>query len=256
MDKIMELLKKIGASDDFANQLCEELGRFDKAVHEKYETQYKDKMAKAKQVCLEEVEKYKLELARKVEIFLESKSSEIERSIDQRKAAEETEATGKLRRVREVTEGIEVADDAEVKAMKEQVRKLTTQTQTLTEEKTRAEEAANRANAIAMDVIREHKAVLAEGTKPAAPVAEGAAAPKKDGKPVEEKPIVEGADKNRAAIREAIRERRLHLRKPETTRKTLQESQDLAGVQAVTESAGSGDAVASIASIAQTMPEY
>ena len=81
MDKIMELLKVIGGSDELVQQICEELKAYDKAIQNKYEELHKVKLSKAKAVCLEEVENYKLELSRKVATFLESKSAEIEKRL-------------------------------------------------------------------------------------------------------------------------------------------------------------------------------
>ncbi|MBD3408399.1 MAG: hypothetical protein GF411_19910 [Candidatus Lokiarchaeota archaeon] len=250
MDKIVEILKKIGASDDLANQVCEELQRFEKSVHDKYEARYQDKLEKAKQICLEETQKYKLELSRKVGIFLESKSSEIEKSIDQRKAIEDSEAMVTLRRVREVTEGIEVADDAEVQALKEQVKKLTTQTQALVEEKNRAEAAANRANAIAMDVIREHKAqakqTVTEGRESTTEIA----TPSKDD---DEAPKPKERKKNRQAIKEHIDRRARRRLKPRTTSRTLVEHQSL---NLLEDDSSKEDASENITRIAEDMRDF
>jgi len=246
MEKIMELLKTIGASEELAGKLCEELDRFDKTVHDKNEGGFKEKLDKAKKICLEEVEKYKQELARKVGIYMESKSSEIEKSIDQRRAIEESEASSKLRRVREVTEDIEVADDAGVQALKEQIKKLTGRNRTLTEGKIRAEEAANRANAIAMDLIREQK--KAEGDVVQEEVNEDGVTSEGGEESISE----ENREKNREVIKEAIKARR-RLRKPRTTRKTLTESQDLTRSETQSEGIEVSEA---ITNIADNMPDY
>ena len=57
MDKIRELLKKIGASEELATQIMEELDRYTTSSREKLETEYQVRIQKAKKVCLEEVAK-------------------------------------------------------------------------------------------------------------------------------------------------------------------------------------------------------
>jgi len=255
MDKIMELLKAIGGSDELVQQICEELKSYDKEIQNKYEELHKVKLSKAKKVCMEEVEAYKLELSRKVSTFLESKSAEIEKRLEERKAIEESEATSKLRRVREVTEGIEVADDAEVQALKEQVKQLTQDKRTLSEEKATAEELANRANAIAMDVIREHKqngtVVSEDASRESTHISEGTDTPPAEPKPEEQPLTEEDKQKNKQAVTESIKKGKKKLRKPKTTRRTSIEQQMLTEDQG-----GELHVDSNIARIAEDMKDF
>lgn len=157
MDKIAELLKGVGASDELAGQICEELKRYDKQVHQKYETAYQKKMEKARELCMEEVNGSKLQLANKVSLFLESKRNEIETRLEQLNSLEETDAMSKLRSMKQLMEGIEVADDSELKALKAQLEDLNKKNRSLLEEKKAAEIAANRANEMALSILRESK---------------------------------------------------------------------------------------------------
>lgn len=166
MEKIKSLLEKI-ASKELASQICEHLERYDEQVRLKYQKIFEEKTEHAKQVCLEEVNQYKLNLAEKVKIFLESKSSQIEKRVDQQRAIEEGEAANKLRTIREVTEGIEVRDDAELKALKEEISKLRKRNKNLVEDKNKAVIAANKANQIALDVLERTKKLTLSEEKPA-----------------------------------------------------------------------------------------
>ena len=181
MNKIIALLKEIGASDQLASAVSEELVKYDKEIHDKYQTAYNIKLQKAKQICIEEVENYKVDLANKVSVFLESKAAQIEKRIEKQRAVEESSAMGKLQSIRNITEGIEVASDAEIKALRERIEQLSNKVKTLTEEKKRAEIAANRANEMALSIIRESRA------KAMKPVIEEDAKKKDDNKQTKEK---------------------------------------------------------------------
>lgn len=236
MDKIVSMLKDIGASDELAQAISEELKRYDEEVENKYRTAYNTKLQKAKHVCVEEVENYKVDLANKVSLFLESKTSHIEKRVEQQKAIEEGRAVSKLRSVREITEDIEVASDAEIKALKQKLESLEERANTLAEEKKRAEVAANRANEMALKVIREAKAqqVIVKNDKPAI----------KEEAETDEEEEIEGEENNEEnkdkmppallkkmkdkqkkskAVSEGIRRRKVRAAKPKTTHSTLVE---------------------------------
>lgn len=218
MDKIKGLLEKIGASEELANQLCEELERYDKQIQEKYEEAYQTKLAQAKKICVEEVNKHKVDLARKVRVFLEGKSGQIEQRLDQQRAIEEGKADGKLRRIREITEDIEVADNAELQALKKKLQKLETRNVQLTEEKKKALVAANRANKIALEVLeRNNKKSIAEGEEKK-PVVESKEEPKPEQK-------VEETKEKQKALKEEVTKTKKKVAKPKTTRRTIVENQ-------------------------------
>ena len=223
MDKIKELLQKIGASNEFAIQLCEELERFDRQIQEKYERICEAKLSQAKKICLEEVNGYKVGLAQKVRVFLEGKSNHIEKRLDQQKAIEEGKAKATLRRVKEITEGIEVADDAKLRALQSQIDKLRATNTQLTEDKTRAIMAANRANSIAMEILEK---------KNVQPVNESAVAASsvQSEKPVQDpKTKIQTESKKVQAKQKVLKEsvKKTRMAKPRTTRKVMAETKPL-----------------------------
>lgn len=225
MDKIIQLLKEIGASDELAGAITEELQAYDREIHDKYQEVYKAKLQKAKEVCVEEVENHKIDLANKVSIFLESKSAQIEKRLEQQRAIEEGDAMSKLRTVREITENIEVASDAEIKSLKAKFEKLVKENAKLSEDKKRAEVAANRANEMALSIIRETKT----GTLPVGDEEAGGALPtrKKQDKeePEDDEASSQRKSKKEKAVSESVERRRSKSSKPKTTRRTLMESQ-------------------------------
>lgn len=249
MDKIKGLLQKIGASEELAKSICEELERYDKQIQERYEGVYKTKLDQAKKICVEEVQKYKVELARKVRVFLEGKSSQVEKRLDQQRAIEEGEAKAMLRRVKEVTENIEVADDAELKALKENIQKLEAKNAVLSEEKKKAITAANRANKIALEVIeRNKKAIVNEETAkpevkptpapavaPKAPVNEDQQKKAAEQKKIEEQKKVAAQQK---ILKEQAEKAKTKQAQPKTTRRTLVESQSQPAAKPVDASTG------------------
>jgi hypothetical protein len=221
MDKIKGLLTQIGASEDLAKQLCEELESYDKQIQVRYENVYKTKLDQAKTICVEEVKKYKVDLARKVRVFLEGKSSQVENRLDQQRAIEEGEAKVMLRKVKELTESIEVADDAELQALRSKLGKLETKNVQLAEDKKKALVAANRANKIALEIIeRSNRQVVSEeDSKPEVP--------KEGEKVVAEAKKVKKAEgiKKQKALKEEVKRKKTKQAKPKTTRRTLTESQ-------------------------------
>jgi hypothetical protein len=229
MDKIKGLLTQIGASEDLAKQLCEELESYDQQIQEKYEGVYKTKLDQAKTICVEEVKKYKVDLARKVRVFLEGKSSQVEKRLDQQRAIEEGEAKAQLRKVKEITENIEVADDAELQALRSKLEKLETKNVQLAEDKKKAMVAANRANKIALEVLeRSNRQVVSEeDSKPAEDTKEDTKDTKSKEVVAEEKKIAKKKteDAKKKALKEDVKKKKVKQAKPKTTRRTLTESQ-------------------------------
>jgi len=222
MNKIKGLLTQIGASEELAGQICEQFECHEGQIQEKYEGVYKTKLSQAKQICVEEVQKYKVEMARKVRLFLEGKSSQIEKRLDQQRSIEEGEAKAMLRQVKELTEGIEVADDAELQNLRVKLEKLETKNTQLVEDKNKAVVAANRANKIALEILeRNGSEVVSEETKPE---------PEPESKTEEakaEKVVAESkkTQKKQKTLKEAVSKKKIKQAKPKTTRRTLAESQ-------------------------------
>jgi len=228
MDKIKGLLKQIGATEELADQICEQFECHEKQIQEKYEGVYTNKLAQAKKICVEEVQKYKVDLAQKVKIFLEGKSGQIEKRLDQQRAIEEGEAKATLRQVREITEGIEVADDAELQALRAKLEKLENKNAQLTEDKKKALVAANRANKIALEIIERGNNTVSESVQDTDSKEEGV--PTKTDEKVEDKTVKESKDKAKTVkkqkvLKETVSKKKIKQAKPKTTRRTLAESQ-------------------------------
>jgi small-conductance mechanosensitive channel len=240
MEKIAALLKEMGASDELVGQICEHLETYDKQIHDKYNAAYNDKLSKVKAVCVENVNKYKTKLAQKVSVFLESKSTEIEKRLEQDRAIEEAEASSKLRDVKNLVEEIEVADDAEIKALKEENSKLSADNTALRKAKKSAEVAANRANEMALSLVRENKAIAESRKEESKKTVEESTTP-------ETKVTTEEKKAKKKTVKEGIVKKRLNGAKPKTTRKTLKESQAPASKETKGQLSVDGD-IADIAS--------
>jgi len=173
MQKIREIVKQIGGSEELADQLIE-------AVQEHVETQrtaiaeeYKTKIQKAKQVCLEEVASEKARIARKVEVFIESKVASIERSAGKTRAVEESAAVAQLRQVQKVLGvGGEGGNSAELEALNRKLARIAEQTASIKEERDVAVRKANQANMIAARTLRRLRTFEEQAAKPGTVVKE------------------------------------------------------------------------------------
>ena len=238
MDKIKSLLQKAGVSEELATQICESLNVYRSTLREEFEKEYTAKVQKAKQVCLEETEAHKLELARRLQIFCEAKGTAIEAQLAKQSAFSESEALAKLRTVRSLVEGIQLDSNhnGQSTAVVEKARK---QIHEANGEKSKALAVANRQTAIAEKALKENRRLttelarlkqLSEGRRPAAPA-------------------------NRQSQR--IDESRSRRATPTTTRQTLLEAQDphpAPGRQTPqTVGAGAGSPGYSVNDIASTM---
>jgi hypothetical protein len=156
MDKIKQLLKKLGASEELTKSIVESLDEYAKGVQDKNLSEYKTRLAKAKEVCIEAVEDYKKELARKVQLFFEARADKIDQQISKQVAIKESAAEAKLNKVAALVEGIEVngVAEADLKALKENNLQLKKQLKAIVEERDLAVEKANRATGIAERALK------------------------------------------------------------------------------------------------------
>jgi len=160
MEKIKALLEQIGGSPELADKIIEALNNYKDKARESIKEEYKNRLEKAKEACLEEVETYKKELARKTEIFFEAKANKIEQQIAKQAAVKDSAAEAKLQQIAALLEGVEVngkgnSADIEsakklVKQLQERKSKLESQIKTLTEK-------ANRAHAIAEKTLERNR---------------------------------------------------------------------------------------------------
>lgn len=123
LSKIEAVLKKMNISEaavkEFTGVVNEHFTTKEKALKE----EFTQRLNKAKQVCVEEVESHKAALSRGVQRFLEAKVTSIEKVASKKHAIEESEATTKLKQLKALLEGINVdgAQNAQaLQAVKEQ----------------------------------------------------------------------------------------------------------------------------------------
>jgi phage anti-repressor protein len=173
MEKLKELLKGIGASEELTSAICEELERYSGSLKARYEQEYQAKITRAKQVCIEEVNKEKANLARKVQIFLESKAAAMEQAVASKRAIEETASTAKLKKAKAVLEGVEITDNGvtnqDLQDAQKKIARLERANTQLREERGLAIDKANTANDVAAKALQrnrkleEHAGTLKEG---------------------------------------------------------------------------------------------
>lgn len=197
MDKIKALLEQLGGSKELVDKIVESLEQFKTKTQTEVKEEYAKRLEKAKEACLAEVRDYKKELAKKVQIFFESRAEKIEQQIAKQVAIKDSAAEAKLHSIAAMLEGVEVngnSNDADLKAAQAQVKQLQEQVKKLDGNQKVLTEKANRAHAIAEKTLERNKVLakeLEEAVKKAdaKTIAEGKEKPSA-GKP-EEKPITE-----------------------------------------------------------------
>ena len=156
MNKIKALLEKAGVKPELSGKICESLDNFKTSLREQFEKEYAAKVEQAKTVCIEETETHKRELARRVQIFCETKGAAIEAQLAKQSAINESEALTKLNSIAAALRGLEPngKPSGNVTAV---VEKLKRQAQVATEGKNRAIELANRKTAIAEKALKRNR---------------------------------------------------------------------------------------------------
>lgn len=156
MDKIRSLMINAGISEEAASKICESLESYKTEIKRTLEEQYAEKIGKAKQICESEVEAYKQELARRLQIFCEAKSNYVESTVAKQAANKESEAVAKLNKIYAMLEGIELEGqpNGELRAKVEQ---LTKKAASLEESRKQAFIKANRQVEIAEKVLKRNR---------------------------------------------------------------------------------------------------
>lgn len=169
MDKLKELFQQLGGSDELVEALSEELSRYGEELKQQYDRDFNDRIQKARQICLEEVQKEKAALARKVSIFLESKLEAFEKAADKQRLQEDTEASNKLKHMRALLEDISLEDNGQSRELQDTKKRLARTLKafnTLKEERDVAVRKANKANEIALKTLKKNR-LLESKTKAA-----------------------------------------------------------------------------------------
>jgi len=211
LQQIKDLMVQCGLSEDAANKICESIVGYGHSYKAKIDEEYAARVEAARKICVEETEAHKLELARRLQIFLEAKSQQIEQLISRQAATREGEATQLLSQVQSLLEGIPAGGDAALKTDNDRLRQ---QLRKVQEERNQAVAKANRQTELAEKVLKRNRlteARLAQfeqqgGGRQRQPVAEDRSRPG-NGQP-------RRLDQGRASTT------------PRTTRTTLVENQD------------------------------
>lgn len=199
MDKILAVLKQAGMDEGQIKLFEEATAEHKKALHE----DYLRKVEHAKKVCLEESEKHKAELARRVQIWCEAQVSRVDRKLQNQSAIKESAALTKLEKVKALLEGIELNGATNVELQSE-VKQLQEKVKSLTEESQRQKTIITRQTSIADNALRRNRLLESKlGTKSVVAESKGAV-------------VTEGKQPQKIVRKIAA---------PATTRRTLQESQ-------------------------------
>ena len=161
MDKIKQLMKKCGVRPELADRLCEGIEKHLAQEKSRLQAEFKQRQGEAKRVCLEEVETYKRELARRLQIFCEAKGSQIEQSVARQTAIKESAAQTKLRDILSLLEGVE-PNGGQNGSLQAENKKLKRQLTKLSEDRRKAFEVANRQTAMAGKVLSNNRRLEAE----------------------------------------------------------------------------------------------
>jgi hypothetical protein len=214
MDKIKALLEQLGGSKELTTQIVESLEQFKVKAEDKIKGDYQERLGKAKDACLEEVKAYKVELARKAQIFFESKVEKIEQQIAKQVAVKDSAAESKLEAIAALLEGIGAnseGDNAEVQAAQKQIKELQEGLNKATGKVKILTSQAKRSYAIAEKTLERNKVLSTELVETKKPKAKA--------KPVTESKKTKGKGKAKPKAKKALTEGRKKS-KPATSRKS------------------------------------
>jgi len=159
--KIQDLLVKAGCKPELVSSIVDTLAQYKETVREDFDRDFKARLEQAKRVCVEETEEHKRELARRLQIFCETKSAGIEASVAKQAAMNESKAVAKLNMLANALHGYQMnssANGLSPAALGKAQRKL----QQVSEDKKKAQEVANRQTAIAEKALSENRRLSAQ----------------------------------------------------------------------------------------------
>ncbi len=156
MDKIRQLMIDSGLTEEAATKICGLLESQDTQLKAKHEKLFQERLAKAKKVCMEEVQEHKRELSRRFQIFVEARAKTIDESLRKIAIDKETEAVAKLEKIHGLVEGIEIngQPNSELQA---KVLKLEKSNKALRESNEAAVNKANQSVALAEKVLTKNR---------------------------------------------------------------------------------------------------
>ena len=160
MDKIKELMRQAGLKEEIVSGICDALNEYVETKTAALQSEYAEKVGKAKKICLEETEAHKRDLSRRVQIFLESRTATIEKKIAAQTAVKESATVAKLEKIRALVEGVELNGPANGE-LRSEVKKLQAQVAGLTTENKKVRETAQRHAQIAEGALKRTRALEA-----------------------------------------------------------------------------------------------
>lgn len=164
MSKIQSLLEKAGCSPELSGKICETLEQYKETIREQYEAEYQNRINQAKKVCVDETEAHKRELARRTQIWCETKSAAIEAHIAKQSALSESEAVTRLKNIMSLLEGIEPNGDPNGQSTAA-LEKAKLKIRQVNEDRARAVEVANRQVAIAEKALKANRRLATENAQ-------------------------------------------------------------------------------------------
>lgn len=161
MQKIVDLLKGIGASDELAKELVEAVQGYAAQVEARERARFEKILEKSKSLCVEYVENEVLKNARKMKVYIEAKEREIAEAIERNRKLEESEAVAQLRKISAVLnhgeDTVNVDALRENAALKKDISRLENAYKALREEKKQLIAATNRSNRLAERALTKAK---------------------------------------------------------------------------------------------------
>jgi hypothetical protein len=161
MDKIKALLEKAGCNPELTDSICESLESYKTTLRDQLDKEYAAKVQEAKDVCIEETEAHKRELARRLQIFCETKGAAIESTLAKQSALNESEALAKLRDVQSLLSGVEPNGTPNGNATAA-IKKAQQQMKVANEARQKAEATSNRQTAIAEKALKSNRKLAAQ----------------------------------------------------------------------------------------------
>jgi hypothetical protein len=89
---IKELMVNSGLSEEAAGKICEVMIGYGNDYKRRVDEEYTARVEQARKICIEETEAHKLELGRRMQIFLEAKDHQIGQTLARQNAGREGEA--------------------------------------------------------------------------------------------------------------------------------------------------------------------
>jgi len=162
--ELKDLLQKAGVQPEFTGRIIESLESYKSTIKESLEAEFVTKISKAKKICVEETETYKRDLARRVQIFCETKGAAIEAQLRKQSVSSESKSTSKLNKIAALVEGVELnaGNDGKLRTSFEAAKAKIRQ---LVESRDKANELANKQTSIARKILAESQGLESENIR-------------------------------------------------------------------------------------------